>query len=45
MLEYAQSQLNKAVQHAFVMEFSKQSPTAMQIWTLHKKFRGRLFAQ
>ena len=26
-------------QHAFVREFSKQSPTAMQIWTWHKKIK------
>ena len=40
MLEYAHSQLNKTVQHAFVREVSKkQSPTAMQIWTWHKKFK------
>ena len=31
LLEYARSQSNKTVQHAFVREFSKQSPTAMQI--------------
>ena len=37
VLEYVRSQSNKTVQHAFVTEFSKQSPTAMQIWTLHKK--------
>ena len=30
-LEYAQSLSNKSVQHAFVREFLKQSPTAMQI--------------
>ena len=44
VLEYARSQLNMTVQHAFVREFSKQSPTAMQIWTWHKKFKedGRL---
>ena len=39
VLEYARSQSNKTVQHAFVREFSKQSPTAMQIWTWHKKFK------
>ena len=38
VLEYARSQSNKTVQHAFVREFSKQSPTAMQIWTWHRKF-------
>ena len=38
VLEYARSQSNKTVQHAVVREFSKQSPTAMQIWTWHKKF-------
>ena len=31
VLDYARSQSNKTVQHAFVREFSKQSPTAMQI--------------
>ena len=39
VLEYARSQLNKTVQHALVREFSKQSPTAMQIWTWHKNFK------
>ena len=29
VLEYARSQPSKTVQHAFVREFSKQSPTAM----------------
>ena len=44
LLEYARSQLNKTVQHAFVTEFSKQSPTVMQIWSRPKKIlRGRLF--
>ena len=38
VLKYARSQSNKTVQHAFVREFSKQSPTAMQIWTWHKKY-------
>ena len=38
VLKYARSQSNKTVQHAFVTEFSIQSPTAMQIWTWHKKF-------
>ena len=41
LLEYARSQLNKTVQHAFAREFSKQLLTAMQIlrkkW--HKKFK------
>ena len=36
-LEYAQSQSNKTVQHAFVRELTKQSPTVMQIWTWQKK--------
>ena len=45
MFEYAQLQSNKTVQHAFVRQFSKQSPTAMQIWTWHKKFSERLFVQ
>ena len=39
VLEYARSQSNKTVQHAFVREFSKQSPTAMQIWPWHKQFK------
>ena len=38
VLEYARSELNNTVHHAFVREFSKQSPTAMQIWTWNKKF-------
>ena len=38
MLEYARSQSNKTVQYTFVREFSKQSPTTMQIWRLHIKF-------
>ena len=39
VLEYTRSQSNKTVQHAFVREFSKQSPTAMQTWygTKHSK--------
>ena len=39
VMEYALSQSNKTVQHVFVREFSKQSPTAMQIWTWYKKFK------
>ena len=39
VLDYARSQSNKTVQHAFVREFSKQSPTAMQIWSLLRKFK------
>ena len=39
VLEYARSQSNKTLQHAFVREFSKQPPTAMQIWTWPKKFK------
>ena len=39
VLEYARSQSNKTVQHAFAREFSKQLSTAMQIWTLHKKLK------
>ena len=27
------------MQHAFVREFTKQSPTSMQIWTWHKKIK------
>ena len=38
VLEYTRSQLNKSVLHVFVREFSKQSPTAMQVWTWHKRF-------
>ena len=38
VLEYAQSQSIMTVQHSVVMEFSKQSPKAMQIWTCHKKY-------
>ena len=45
VLKYARSKSNKTVQHVFVREFLKQSPTAMQIWIWHKKFRGRLFVQ
>ena len=36
VLEYARSQSKKTVQHAFEREFSKQSPTTMQIWKWHK---------
>ena len=36
VLEYVRSQSNKTVHNAFVREFSKQPPTAMQIWTSHK---------
>ena len=42
VLEYALSQSNDTVQHASVREFSKQSPTAMHIWTWHKKKKGCL---
>ena len=35
----ARSQANKTVQHVFVREFSKHSPTAIQIWTWHKKLK------
>ena len=46
VLEYARSQSNKTVQHVFVREFSKQSPTAMQIRTWHTQIHGgRLFVQ
>ena len=41
VLDYSLSQSNKTVQHAFVMEFSKQLPTALQIWTWHQKFMGK----
>ena len=37
VLENSRSQSNKTVQHVFVREFSKQSSTAMHIWTWHKK--------
>ena len=44
VLDYALSQSHKTVQHAFVREFSIQSPRGMQIWTWHTKIhRGRLF--
>ena len=39
VLKYARPQSNKTVQHAFVVEFSKPLPTAMQICTWHKKFK------
>ena len=39
VLEYARSQSNKTVQHAYVRKLSKQSPTAMQIWTWGKTFK------
>ena len=39
VLEYAQTNLNKTVQHAFMKEFSKKSLTTMQIWTRQKKFK------
>ena len=39
VLQYARSQSNKTMQYAFVREFSKQSPTVMQIWTWHIKFK------
>ena len=35
VLEYARLQSNKTVQHAFVREFLKQSPAAMQPLTWH----------
>ena len=44
VLEYARSQSNKTVHHAFMRDFSKQSPTAMKIWTWHTQNQeGRLF--
>ena len=39
VLEYAHSQTNKTVQHVFVRVFTKQSPTAMLVWTWHKTFK------
>ena len=39
VLEYARLHLTKTVQHAFVRDLTKQSPTVMQIWTWHKKFK------
>ena len=39
VMEYARSQSNKTVQHAFLREFSKQSPAAMQIWTWRRKLK------
>ena len=41
VLEYARTNSNKTVQRAFVREFSKKSPTAMQIWTWQKKFKDK----
>ena len=38
-LEHTRSQSKKTVQHAFVRELQKQSPTAIQTWTWHKKFK------
>ena len=37
----------KLIEHAFVSEFSRQSPTAMQLWTWHNKFKeeGCLFGE
>ena len=37
--EYSRTQTNKLVQRAFVREFAKNAPTAMQILTWHKKFK------
>ena len=46
LLEYTLTQLNKTVQHEFVREFAKIAPTAMSIWTLHKKdLRGEVSVQ
>ena len=39
VLEYTRSHSNKTVQYAFMRDFLKQLPTAMQIWTWHKKFK------
>ena len=39
VLENARSLSNKSVQYEFAMEFSKESPSAMQIRTWHKKFK------
>ena len=39
VLEYARTQSNKNVQCAFERTFPKNAPTAMQIWTWHKKFK------
>ena len=39
VLEHARSQSNKTVQHVFVRELKKQSPSAMQIWTWYTKFK------
>ena len=41
VMEYARSQSNKAAHHALVRQFSKQSPTAMQIWTWYKNLKRR----
>ena len=43
VLKYAQTQLNKTVQHTFVRKFAKNAPTAIQIETYHKKFFSKLF--
>ena len=36
LLEHTRSQSTTTVQHTFVREFTKQSPTEMQIWTCKK---------
>ena len=42
VLEHARSQSNKTViEHAFVREISKQSPTAMQISSLYKQLKEK----
>ena len=45
VLEYARTNSNKAVQHAFVRTFSKKSPTAKQIWSWQKIPRRRMPVQ
>ena len=38
VLEYAGTNSNKTMQHAFVRKVFKKSPTAKQIWSWKKKF-------
>ena len=42
MLQNARSQSNKTVLHAFVREFSKQFPTATQIFIWRKKIERKV---
>ena len=43
VLGYAQTNSNKTVQCAFVRKFSEKSPTAKQIWSWKKKFKGECY--